>query len=88
MAGDVGRWENRMDAMQEGSAVVSYEVGVCGVDEANEVAPSALYHLALAFHRMGNAKEGCLTLRELQFRYADLDISVHAHLAEAQLACV
>ena len=57
------------------------------VDEKNPVAPSALYHLALAFHKMGNAKEGCLTLNELQFRYADLDIVADAKQAEAELAC-
>ena len=58
------------------------------VDEANPVAPSALYHLALAFHKMGNAEEGCLTLNELQFRYADLDIVADAKQAQADLACV
>ena len=57
------------------------------VDETNSVAPSALYHLALAFHKMGNAEEGCLTLSELQFRYADLDIAADAKQAEAELAC-
>ena len=58
------------------------------VDENNEVAPSALYHLALAFHKMGNVEEGCLTLNEVQFRYADLDIAADAKQAEAELACV
>ena len=58
------------------------------VDENNEVAPSALYHLALAFHKMGNVEEGCLTLNEVQFRYADLDIVADAKQAEAELACV
>lgn len=58
------------------------------VDETNAVAPSALYHLALAFHKMGNAEEGCLTLKEVQFRYADLNIVADAKQAEAELACV
>ena len=57
------------------------------MDEANEVAPSALYHLALSFHRMGNEKEGCLTLSEVQFRYAKLEIAADAKLAEGELAC-
>ena len=58
------------------------------VNETNVVAPSALYHLALAFHKMGNAEEGCLTLKEVQFRYADLDIVADAKQAEAELACL
>ena len=58
------------------------------VDETNAVAPSALYHLALAFHKMGNSEEGCLTLKELQFRYPDLNIVADAEQAEAELACV
>ena len=58
------------------------------VDETNAVASSALYHLALAFHKMGNAEEGCLTLKEVQFRYADLDIVADAKQAETELACV
>ena len=57
------------------------------MDEANEVAPSALYHLALSFHRMGNEKEGCLTLSEVQFRYAELEIAADAKLAEVELSC-
>ena len=58
------------------------------MDEKNELAPVALYHLALAFHKMGNAKEGCLTLNEVQFRYAESDIVADAKQAEAELACV
>ena len=57
------------------------------VDEANEVAPTALYHLALSFHRMGNAQEGCLTLSEVQFRYAQTELAADAKLAEAELSC-
>ena len=58
------------------------------MDEANEVAPFALYHLALSFHRMGNEKEGCLTLSEVQFRYAELEIAADAKLAEVELSCL
>jgi tol-pal system protein YbgF len=57
------------------------------LDEANEVAPTALYHLALSFHRMGNAQEGCLTLSEVQFRYAQTEVAADAKLAEAELSC-
>ena len=57
------------------------------MDESNEVAPSALYHLALSFHRMGNAQEGCLTLSEVQFRYAQTEVADDAKLAEAELSC-
>ena len=73
-----------MDVLEFRLAARAY-LEAYSVDEANEVAPSALYHLALAFHRMGNAKEGCLTLSEVQFRYADSD---DAKQAEAELACV
>jgi TolA-binding protein len=76
-----------MDVLEFRLAARAY-LEAYSVDEANEVAPSALYHLALAFHRMGNAKEGCLTLSEVQFRYADLDIAADAKQAEAELACV
>ena len=58
------------------------------VDEANEVASSALYNLALAFHHMGNTKEGCLTLNEVQFRYSNSDIVADAKQAAAELSCI
>ncbi len=76
-----------MDVLEFRLAARAY-LEAYSVDEATGVAPSALYHLALAFHRMGNAKEGCLTLSEVQFRYADLDIAADAKQAEAELACV
>ena len=57
------------------------------VNETTEIAPIALYNLALAFHKMGNAKEGCLTLDEVKFRYSGADIAVDALQAEADLAC-
>jgi|TARA_B110000093_G_C12958231_1_gene405906 TolA-binding protein len=57
------------------------------VNEGTEIAPVALYNLALAFHKMGNAKEGCLTLDEVKFRYSGAEIVVDALQAEADLAC-
>lgn len=57
------------------------------VNETTEIAPIALYNLALAFHKMGNAKEGCLTLDEVKFRYSGADIAEDALQAEADLAC-
>ena len=76
-----------MDVLEFRLAARAY-LEAYSVDEADEVAPSALYHLALAFHRMGNAKEGCLTLSELQFRYAESGVVADAKQAEAELACV
>lgn len=58
------------------------------INEANEVASSALYNLALAFHHMGNTKEGCLTLNEVQFRYSNSDIVADAKQAAAELSCI
>ena len=58
------------------------------VDEANEFASSALYNLALAFHHMGNTKEGCMTLNEVQFRYSNSDIVADAKQAAAELSCI
>mgnify|MGYP001212933850 CR=1 FL=1 len=58
------------------------------VDEENAVASSALYNLALAFHRMGNTEEGCLTLNEVQFRYSNSDIVADAKQAAVELSCI
>jgi hypothetical protein len=37
---------------------------------------------------MGNTKEGCMTLNEVQFRYSNSDIVADAKQAAAELSCI
>ena len=75
-----------MDLQKVKFAARSY-LEAYSINESSEIAPVALYNLALAFHKMGNVKEGCLTLDEVKFRYNRAEIVADVVQAEADLAC-